>query len=57
MTARPTVVIVNGERDWADHFPHAEVRRCRLQTAQWQVTGDTLYLLDEQGRTRVDGVL
>ncbi len=57
MTARPTVVIVNGERDWADHFPDASVRRCRLQTAQWQVSGDALYLLDEQGRTRVDGVL
>ncbi|GGR71913.1 hypothetical protein GCM10008959_36870 [Deinococcus seoulensis] len=57
MDAQPTVVIVNGEREWADVFPDAQVRHCRLQTAQWQVAGQTLYLLHEQGRTRVDGLL
>ncbi|WP_084045180.1 hypothetical protein [Deinococcus hopiensis] len=50
-------MIVDGARDQADHFPDAEVKRCRLQTAQWQMAAQQLFLLHEQGRTRVDGIL
>lgn len=57
MQRRPTIVVVNGERDWQEVFPDAEVRPCRLQTAQWHAQDNVLWLLDEQGRTRVDGVL
>jgi len=51
------VIVVNGERDWEAYFPDADVRRCRLQTAQWQATEQGLFLLDERGQTRVNGVL
>lgn len=57
MSQLPTIAVVNGEKDWQEVFPDAAVRQCRLQTAQWHARGSELWLLDEQGRTKVDGVL
>jgi len=53
----PNIVVVNGESYWPAYFPGQHVHRTRLQACRWLLRPDGLWLLDEAGSLRVDGVL
>lgn len=52
-----TLIVVNGEQYWQEHFPGYEVHYRRLQTSKWLYYEDKLWVLDSSGMIRVDGVL
>jgi ribosomal protein S6--L-glutamate ligase len=52
-----TLIVVNGEQYWQEHFPGYQVQYRRLQTSRWLYHDDTLWVLDQSGMTRVDGIL
>ena len=52
-----TIVVVNGESDWQQFFPGLEVRMCRLQSSEWLLHDDQVWLFDAAGSVRVDAVL
>jgi ribosomal protein S6--L-glutamate ligase len=51
------LVVVNGERDWQPFLPGIEVHHRRLQTSRWLYHDGVLWVFDESGGLRVDGVL
>lgn len=51
------LVAVNGEQDWQRFLPGIEVHYRRLQTSRWLYHDDALWVFDESGGLRVDGVL
>jgi ribosomal protein S6--L-glutamate ligase len=55
--ARPRLVVLNGEPDWADFFPDAEVIRHRLQDTHFSLRDGVLHALDRDQGGRVDGIL
>jgi ribosomal protein S6--L-glutamate ligase len=55
--ALPRLVVLNGELDWADYFPEAEVVRHRVQDTTFALQGGVLHAFDREHAGRVDGVL
>lgn len=51
------LVVVNGEQDWQRFLPGIAVHHRRLQTSRWLYHDDALWVFDESGGLRVDGVL
>jgi ribosomal protein S6--L-glutamate ligase len=52
-----TLVIVNGEEFWHDHFAEDyEVYHVRLQTSKWMLIEDKLFVYDGSKRIRVDSI-
>jgi ribosomal protein S6--L-glutamate ligase len=53
----PTLVIVNGEDFWHEHFADDyEVYHVRLQTSKWMLTDGTLFVYDGNKQIRVDAI-
>jgi ribosomal protein S6--L-glutamate ligase len=52
-----TLIVVNGEQYWQEHFPGYQVHYRRLQTSKWLYDEGKLWILDHSGMIRVDGVL
>ncbi|MEP7284655.1 MAG: hypothetical protein ABI947_02665 [Chloroflexota bacterium] len=52
-----TLVVVNGEQYWQEHFPGYQVHYRRIQNSRWLYYEDELWILDQSGMIRVDGVL
>lgn len=52
-----TIVVMNGERDWHQHFPGDEVLYRRLQECAWVLRDGALWCVDRDSAHRVDGVL
>lgn len=52
-----TVLVVNGEQDWSRYLPGYVVHYRRLQTSQWLLLNDQLWVFDRSGSVRVDAVL
>jgi ribosomal protein S6--L-glutamate ligase len=53
---KPTIVVVNGERDWHSRFPDAEVVYGRLQDCAWVLRDGELWYVDRDTAVRVGGV-
>lgn len=52
-----TLVIVNGEDFWHDHFSeNFDVHHVRLQTSKWLLKAGKLFVYDHQKRIRVDSI-
>jgi ribosomal protein S6--L-glutamate ligase len=52
-----TLVIVNGEDFWHEHFEHDfDVHHVRLQSSKWMLKDDTLFVYDGGKRIRVDSI-
>jgi ribosomal protein S6--L-glutamate ligase len=53
-----TLVVVNGEEYWAEHFSEYEVYRIRLQTSRWMLRDGLLWVYDAVlgKRIRVDSL-
>lgn len=54
---KPTIVVLNGERDWHTQFPDAEVVYRRIQDCAWVLRDGELWCVDREAANRVDGVL
>lgn len=52
-----TLVVVNGEQCWQEHFPGYQAHYCRLQSSKWLYYEDKLWVSDQSGTKRIDGVL
>jgi ribosomal protein S6--L-glutamate ligase len=52
-----TLIVVNGEQYWQEHFPGFQVHYRRLQNSKWLYYEDKLWVLDQSGMIRVDSVL
>lgn len=52
-----SLVVVNGEQDWQRFLPGIEAHYRRLQTSRWLYYDRALWIFDESGGLRVDGVL
>lgn len=52
-----TLIVVNGEQYWQEHFPGFQVLYRRLQNTKWLYYDDKLWVVDQSGTVRVDGVL
>src|SRR4051812_23331880 len=52
-----TIIVVNGEQYWQEYFAGYQVQYRRLQTSKWLYHEDKLWVVDQSGMTRVDGVL
>src|SRR5512138_3400701 len=53
----PRLLVLNGELDWGDYFPEAEVVRHRLQDTTFALQDGALHAFDRERGGRVDGVL
>lgn len=52
-----TLIIVNGEGFWHDHFVEDfDVHHVRLQTSKWMLHDDKLFVYDDGKRIRVDSI-
>lgn len=52
-----TILIVNGEADWADYFPGYYVQQRKIQSCSWLYHQQELCVIDATGGLRVDAVL
>jgi ribosomal protein S6--L-glutamate ligase len=52
-----TIIVVNGEQTWQQHFPGYQVQNVRLQTSRWLYYEGKLWVIDAAGTTQVDAVL
>ena len=52
-----TLIVVSGEKYWADYFPEYEVQRRQLQWCEWLWRDNELWAVDASGWTQVDAVL
>lgn len=52
-----TLLVVNGEAYWQEHFPGIEVHTCRLQTSRWLYEEGKLWVFQSSGALRVEAVL
>lgn len=49
---KPTIVVVNGERDWHAQFPEAAVVYGRLQDCAWVLRDGELWYVDRETAVR-----
>jgi ribosomal protein S6--L-glutamate ligase len=52
-----TLIVVNGEQYWQQHFPGYQVHATRLQASKWLYYEEKLWVIDGAGTTQVDAVL
>lgn len=60
VSARPTIVVINGEHDWSHHFDRladVTVERRTLQSTSWLLRDGALRIYDAAGVVRPDAIL
>jgi ribosomal protein S6--L-glutamate ligase len=57
MTSTRQILVMNGEPDWAAHFPDAVVTPMRLQDCSWVLRDQKLVVIDRQGSFTPDAIL
>ena len=51
------ILVVNGEKYWADYLPGYEVVRKSIQNSSWILRDGKLYVADPDGVVQPDGIL
>lgn len=54
---QPSIIVLNGERDWHTRFLGAEVLYRRIQDCAWVLRDGELWCIDREAANRVSGVL
>ena len=52
-----TILVINGESDWQEYLPDFKVEQKKLQTTEWLLKGNKLYVVDQKSTCIPDIIL